>query len=287
MTKLILIGTGTPNPDPYRMGPSVGILYKSKMYVFDVGTGIIRRLNQIAYQLDGFKINQITHAFITHLHSDHTLGLSDLLLTPWVLGRKEPLNLYGPRGLKDMVSHIKAAYQVDIHERIHGLEKANESGIQIKVTEIEPGTIINEDIKIEALPVNHGNFEAYAYKITTPDKIIVISGDTAPCDAMVEFSKGCDILVHEVYYAEGLKSRSEQWQKYHSNVHTSAIELGKLAQIVQPKKLVLYHQLFMQEMILDTDMTKNNQIYKDKILNEIQLAYNGSTVYGEDLMIIE
>lgn len=287
MTKVILIGTGTPNPDPFRSGPCVGIYANNKMYLFDFGTGLVRNLNKIAHQLEGFKINQLQHAFLTHLHSDHTLGLADLMLTPWILGRQNPLKLYGPKGTKDMADHIYQAYQVDLQQRINGLEKANPTGCQTQVSEIKPGVIYKDEITVEAIAVPHGDFESYAYKVTTHDKVIVISGDTAPSETLIERSKGCDILVHEVYYAEGLKTRSPQWQLYHSSVHTSALELGDIASRVQPKTLVLYHQLFMQEDILDEDMTKNNLIYKDKILNEINIKYNGNIVYGEDLMILE
>lgn len=287
MTKVILIGTGTPNPDPFRAGPCVGIYTKGKMYLFDFGTGLIRNLNKIASQLEGFKINQLEHAFLTHLHSDHTLGLADLMLTPWILGRKVPLNIFGPHGIRNMADHLTEAYKIDLDQRINGLEKANPLGCQTNVTEISSGVIFNDGILVEAIPVRHGDFEAYAYKITTEDKVIVISGDTAPCETLIEASKGCDILVHEVYYTEGLKTRSPQWQLYHSSVHTSAVELGSIANEIIPKTLVLYHQLFMQEDILDEDMEENNIMYKDKILKEINLQYNGNVVYGEDLMIIE
>lgn len=280
MTNLVLIGTGTPNPDPYRSGPCVGIHHNNHLYLVDFGVGLIRQINKL-----GFNISHIHTAFLTHLHSDHTLGLSDLLITPWILGRKQPMQIYGPKGLSDMVYHTLEAFSVDIQERIHGLEKANTTGYQAEVTHISEGLIYNDEIKVEALRVPHGRFEAYAFKFIG-DQTIVVSGDTRPSKAFIDFAKGCDILVHEVYYAEGLKTRSPQWQAYHKNVHTSAIELGEIASEVQPRKLVLYHQLFMQETILDEDMTKNNAKYKEKILNEVKMHYNGDIVYGEDLMII-
>lgn len=280
MTKLILIGTGTPNPDPYRLGPCVGILHHDKLHLVDFGVGLIRQINKA-----GFDISQLTTAFLTHLHSDHTLGLSDLIMTPWILGRNEPLRLYGPKGLKEMAEHTTKAFEIDIHQRIHGLEKANTEGYKTDITHISEGLIFDEDIRVEAIRVPHGDFESYAFKFIG-DQTIVVSGDTAPSNKLIEFAKGCDMLVHEVYYTAGLQTRSPQWQKYHRAVHTSAIELGKIAAAVQPKKLVLYHQLFMQEQILDEDMTKNNEKYKEKILQEVKMNYNGHIIYGEDLMII-
>ncbi len=235
MANVILIGTGTPNPDPLRSGPCVAIEHNSKLYLVDFGVGLIRQINKL-----DIDISQIDTAFLTHLHSDHTLGLSDLILTPWILGRKEPLKLYGPKGLGDMSQHTLKAYELDINERINGLEKANTTGYQVKVTHIDEGLIYDDDIKVEAIRVPHGNFESYAFKFTT-DNVIVVSGDTAPSDKLTEFAMNCDILVHEVYYTEGLKTRSSQWQQYHAAVHTSAVALGKIANLVQPKKLVLYH----------------------------------------------
>jgi len=280
MAQLVLIGTGTPNPDPYRSGPCAGVVHNNKLYLVDFGVGLIRQINKL-----GFDVSQVDTAFLTHLHSDHTLGLSDLILTPWILGRNKPLKLYGPKGLKDMCDYTTKAFELDIQERIHGLEKANTSGYKTQVTHITEGLVYDEDIKVEAIKVPHGNFESYAFKFTS-DNVIVISGDTAPSKKLVEFSKGCDILVHEVYYTKGLETRSDQWRKYHSSVHTSAEALGQMADIIQPKKLVLYHQLFMQEDILNEDMSKNNELYREKILNEIGMYYNGHIIYGEDLMVV-
>lgn len=280
MAYVALIGTGTPNPDPFRSGPCVGVVHKDKVYLVDFGVGLIRQINKL-----GFDVSQLNTAFLTHLHSDHTLGLSDLILTPWILGRHTPLELYGPKGLKAMCDHTIKAFELDIKERINGLEKANTTGYMTQVTHIEEGVIYKDDIKVEALRVPHGNFEAYAFKFTS-DNVIVISGDTAPSKKLEEFSKDCDILVHEVYYTKGLETRSDQWKQYHSSVHTSALALGQMADRIKPKKLVLYHQLFMQEDILNDDMSKNNELYREKILNEIQMYYNGTIVYGEDLMIV-
>ncbi|MCH4887327.1 MBL fold metallo-hydrolase [Acidaminobacter sp. JC074] len=280
MTQVVLIGTGTPNPDPNRSGPCVGVDHNGKLYIVDFGVGLIRRINAA-----GYNISEIDTAFLTHLHSDHTLGLSDLIITPWILGRRAPLKLFGPKGTDDMAAYLLKAYERDIHERIHGLEKANTEGYKVRVEDLHEGIIYDGDIKVEAILVPHGNLEAYAFKFTG-DQTIVISGDTAPSKKLIDFASGCDILVHEVYYAGGLKTRSPQWQKYHSSVHTSGLELGKIAQSIQPKKLVLYHQLFMQEHILDEDMDKNNEIYKEKILDEIRENFTGHIIYGEDLMII-
>lgn len=287
MTKIILLGTGTPNPDPFRAGPCIAILVDKNIYLIDFGTGLVRRWNKISKIIKNFDIRNFKTAFLTHLHSDHTLGFADLIFTPWILGRTEPLSIYGPKGLSNMANHITKAYEIDINQRVNGFEKANTTGYKVLVNEISSGIIYTDNlITVEAFPVIHGNFEAYGYKFTTKDKVIVISGDTSPSKKLIEIAKNCDVLIHEAYYANGLKTRSEKWQKYHSSVHTSGIELGHIASEVKPKKLVLYHQLFMQENILLDDMAKNDKFFKEKIINEIKENFNGKIHYGNDLDII-
>ena len=73
---------------------------------------------------------------------------------------------------------------------------------------------------VEAFPVSHGTLESYGFKFTTPDKVIVISGDTAPLEIVAQKAEGCDILLHEVEYTAGLSAREPKWQKYHQEVHT-------------------------------------------------------------------
>ena len=170
ITKIILLGTGTPNADPNRSGPSVAIIVNEFPYIIDFGPGIVRRASAA-----GLKMSKLTKAFLTHLHSDHTVGLSDLIFSPWVLGRDNPLEIYVPRGIKAMADHISLAYQADIKERIDGLEPANLEGYKLKIYEFETGLFFSDsNISVEAFPVKHGLWKAYGLKFYTPDKVIVI-----------------------------------------------------------------------------------------------------------------
>jgi len=263
---IVLLGTGTPNAEPERSGPSIAIIVNNIPYIVDFGPGVIRQA-----AATGLKVENLKIAFLTHLHSDHTIGYPDLILTPWVLGRDELINVFGPKGLKKMTGYILSAYQEDIKERVLGLEPANDRGYRVEVTEIEPGIFYEDsNVKVEVFPVNHGSLEAFGYKFFTPDKTIVISGDTAPSEKLVEFYKGCDILIHEVYSVEGLKTRPPEWQEYHKNVHTSSYELAEIASQVQPKLLVLYHQLLWG-------------ITEEELILEIKEKYDGEVVSGKDL----
>lgn len=290
-TKVVVLGTGTPNADPDRSGPCVAVIVGENSYLVDFGPGLVRRAAQAYRQgIDALKVSNLKRAFLTHLHSDHSGGYSDLILSPWVLERNEPLKVFGPKGLNDMTTHILAAYSADINERIFGLEQANKEGIKVEVDEISPREIYKDEfVTVEAIPVIHGSFESYAYKFKTPDKIVVISGDTSPCENLINAAKDCDILVHEVYYTQGVHSRSPQWKKYHTSVHTSAIELGEIASKIKPNLLVMYHQLYMIDTINGNDSELSNKIeeVEKEIMKEVRENYKGNVISAKDLGVYE
>lgn len=287
-TSVILLGTGTPNPVPERSGPAVAIVVGDRSYLVDAGTGIVRQAAK-AQQL-GFpalEASQLTTAFITHLHSDHTLGMADLILTPWVLERTTPLRLFGPAGLKSMVDHTLSAYEADIQARRYGLEQANEMGNQVNVSEISEGLVYEDDrVKAEAFRVDHPPFEAYGYRFTTPDRVIVISGDTCYNENLIQWARGCDILIHEVISATGVQARDPKWKKYHLRVHTTSRDLGRIAAQVQPGRLVLYHQLFMPSP--DANGHMPTEVEREaQILEDIRESWTGPVQSARDLDIIE
>lgn len=271
-TQIVLLGTGTPNADPERSGPSVAIVVNDTPYLVDLGPGVVRRA-AAAHQagIAGLAVERLNRAFLTHLHSDHTVGYADLLLTPWVLERAEPSNVYGPMGLEHMTEHVLAAYREDIRERLEGLEPANTTGHKAIAHEIKPGLAYQDtNVRVEAFPVRHGSWTAFGFKFHTPDRTIVISGDTAPTETIVEQSRGCDILIHEVYSAVRFQTIPPAWQRYHAKVHTSSHELTQIAGQARPGLLVLYHQLFWGTS-------------EKALLDEIQERYGGPVVSGRDL----
>ncbi len=231
-----------------------------------------------AYHVKGmtaFAMEKLTRLFITHLHPDHTNGLPGLIIGPWVLDRVEPLHIYGPRGTQQLIDGILAAYETGIAE--HRDELAPMAGaLIVKVTEIEEGEIYrDEDLTVEAFRVSHGTLDAFGFRFTSADKVIVHSGDTCPVQAMIYYAKGCDILVHEVYHAGGLYVRPPKWQNYHKSVHTSGTELGRIAREIRPKRLVLNHQLIWGDHTAD------------ELLAEIQAEYDGEVLFGRDFDLFE
>ena len=276
--KLVILGTGTPVADPERSGPAVAIIKSNKSYLVDVGAGIVRRAAaaSIKHNIPSLSARYLNAAFLTHLHSDHTVGLPDLIFSPWVLGRKQPLKLYGPVGTKNMASHQLQAYEEDIRMRLDGLERASPDGYKVETSEIlKGGTVLEtETIKIEAIPVLHGSWkQAYGFVFSDGNKKIVISGDARPSPALIQAAEDADILVHEVYSLEGYKTLPKEPQTYHASFHTSTYELAEIAKQTKPKLLVLYHQLYWG--FSDEDL-----------MREIREAgYKGEVISASDLDI--
>jgi ribonuclease Z len=278
ITKVVFLGTGNPSPDPQRSGNSIAIVINNKKsYIVDFGPGLVRQAAALSPKFGGkieaLAVENLKTAFLTHLHSDHTTGYPDLILTPWVMGRDEPLEVYGPEGIREMTIHILEAYKEDIRVRLYGIEPANNQGWRVNAHEIKEGIVYkDDDVTVEAFLVEHGSWpEAYGFRFTTPDRTIAISGDTRPCKNLVEKCMGVDILIHEVYSYEGLKERTPFWQKYHPQFHTSTRELAEIACQIKPKLLILYHQLW------DTP--------DEQLIMEIKELYSGKVVSAKDLDI--
>jgi ribonuclease BN (tRNA processing enzyme) len=221
-------------------------------------------------------VNGPAALFITHLHSDHTLGYPDVIFTSWVMGRNKPLEAYGPHGLQEMTDHIIAAWKEDIDVRTNGLEHEASNGYAVHVHEIAPGIVYDSGgVRITAIPVLHGSWkEAYGYRIDTPDRSIVLSGDTRPSPALEAAARGVDILIHEVYPEGAGRAGAKptpEWLRYSHEFHTSDVELGRLAAAANPKMLVLYH--------FAAQATAGNSV-----VAAIQRAgYHGRVVVGKDL----
>ena len=276
-TQVVLLGTGNPNPEPDRFGPSVAIVVDKTPYVIDCGPGVVRRASAAVKKgVDGLNSVFLNRLFITHLHSDHTSGYPDFLLTPAVLERRGPLLVFGPTGTKNMDYHIRQAYLQDFKIRIFGLELGDSTSYKTEVTEIKEGIIYRDSfVTVKAIKVPHGGWEeSYAFKFTTPDRVIVVSGDCTFSEKLMEESKGCDILIHEVFSEDGWSRRPSKWKTYHKNFHTSTSQLATLANYAKPKKLVLYHQLLWDSS-------------EEKLMKEISSKYSGEVIYGRDLDIIQ
>jgi ribonuclease Z len=275
-TRVIMLGSGTPNADPDHSGPAVAIVVDNVSYIVDAGAGVVRRAAAAEKQDSAPALNasRLHTVFLTHLHSDHTIGLPDIMLTPWVLERTVPLQVYGPPGTTSLIEHLSLAYAEDVDIRLHGGEPSNKTGYKTIAHDVKAGVVYADSlVTVTAFDVSHGKWpHAFGYRFQTPDRTIVISGDTRPSQAVVDACNGCDVLIHEVYSAERFQKRTKDWQAYHSTYHTSTIELADIATRARPKLLVLYHQLYWG----DTDAD---------LLRQVRSGYDGRVESGRDLAV--
>jgi ribonuclease BN (tRNA processing enzyme) len=272
-TQVIMLGSGSPNADPDRSGPAEAVLVNGHAYLVDAGVGIVRRAAAAARMgYPELRAARLDRVFITHLHTDHTLGYPDLIFTPWVLGRSRPLEAWGPRGLQAMTNDILAAWTKDIAVRTLGLEHSNLTGYKVDVHEIMPGEVYHDaNVTVTAFLVHHGNWDyAFGYKFVTADRTIVFSGDTSPVEAVARECDGCDLLFHEVYNRRGIELHHPKALPYYESFHTDAQQLARIATEAHPKLLVLYHQLF--EGLPESDL-----------LRQIRAGYKGAFVSSRDL----
>ncbi len=275
-TRVVILGTGTPVPDANRSGPGVAIVTNGEAYVFDAGGGMVKKAMQAwnKYDMPELYPQDIKYLFITHLHSDHIHDIAELSSHRW-WGRKQRLSVFGPRGLASYVDSMTDMLKVEADIRAAGTPEqlvTDRLGYMSEAHEIEEGVVFrNDDITVEAFAVPHGEIKpAFGYRVTTKDKVIVISGDTTYSDTLAEKAKGADILIHEVYSGDQLSQQSEFWQQYHGHSHTSGSQVAAVANIARPGLVVLYHILFFNASA-------------DDIVAEVKRDYEGEVVMANDL----
>lgn len=271
-TRVVLLGTGTPGPLPDRQGPATAIVVNDTAYLVDFGPGVVRRANGAFLDRDikALEPTKLRVAFVTHLHSDHTVGYADLIFTPWTIGRRVPLEIYGPKGLKAMTEHLLEAYRVDIDTRTNpeGNQRAFPEGHRVNAHEIGPGIVYkDENVTVTAFATKHA-MESYGYRFDAPDRSIVISGDTNPTQETIDACRGCDVLIHEAHSPAWLATRPVHFQQFSAKFHTTTEQLAELATKAKPRLLILYHHV---------------SISPEALYDEMLATYAGRFVVGRDL----
>jgi len=292
-TKVVLLGTGTPVPDPDRPGPATAIVVGDSAYLVDFGPGVVRRaeaavLDRGITQLEPGNLNV---AFVTHLHSDHTAGYSDLIFTGWTSGRSTPLEVYGPAGLNSMTEHILQAYRIDIETRTNpeGNQRAIADGWKVNAHEIKPGVIYKDaNVTVTAFATKHA-MQSYGYRFDTPDRSIVISGDTNPTEETIKACNGCDVLVHEAQMLELYAKMPERLHSFVTKYHTTTEQLAALATEAKPKLLVVYHTVAFRPGIAPPKFLSSLtgagafRSTAEVLQEELSSRYSGQFVIGRDL----
>jgi ribonuclease BN (tRNA processing enzyme) len=279
--QVVMLGTGTPRPDPSRSGPSTAIIANGMPYLIDFGPGVVRQASA-AFERGvtalGFGGLNIRRAFLTHMHSDHTLGYPDLIFTPWVMGRREPLEVYGPEGIQAMTDHVLSAWQIDIEGRTNGINRHNQTGYRVNAHEISPGLIhADANVKVTAFRVQHEEMaNSFGFRFEGPNRVVVISGDTAPTPSLIEHSRGCDVLIHEAYAMATFHRVSQRSQEFRRRHHTSTVELAQIANEVKPGILVVYHRSNAGAGAASPDQ-------EEVLLDELKRDYKGPVFAARDL----
>lgn len=276
---VILLGTGAgPLINLERYGASTLIIAGDEVLLFDCGRGATFRLQET-----GISLGRVDKLFLTHLHSDHVVQLPDLLLTPWAFARssggprKLPLRVWGPAGTRDMMDHMQQAFAYDIHVRRDIDERFSAEGIKVVSRDIEQGTVYeNNGVKVTAFLVDHGPVKpAFGYRVDYRGRSVALSGDTRFSENLIRFSKGADVLIHEVVDPEiwAQARKTKEGQAFADKIiahHVSPEQAGEVFSRVKPRLAVYSHAAYTPQLIPKTRKT-----------------YAGPLELGEDLMTIE
>jgi ribonuclease Z len=276
----ILLGTGVPIPNPDRATACTAVIAGDRVFLVDTGRNCVVPMDQAG-------IRDIAGVFYTHYHSDHFIGLGEILLNFGIDGIDRSIPIRGPAGAKEVVDGIVAAYRLDLDYRItHHGEKFSNKIMQPTVTEHEPGVVYDEQgLKVTMFPVCHQPIEpAVGYRFEFQDKVLVVSGDTNVCPEFAEGARGADLLISEVENAQIFSgalavarstnnTRQLEMIQEGMEYHAESLALARMAQEVGVKKLALTH-LFPS--IPPTDQAEA------QFIRGMSDLYDGPIIVGRD-----
>jgi ribonuclease Z len=272
--RVTLLGTGAPPPVVDRFGPSTLVEVGAEKFIFDAGRGAMQRLHQLK-----IPFAEITGIFLTHHHSDHVVGFTDLWLTGWIgrpWGKREvPLRVWGPEGTKQMMEYLPKAFFVDIRVRSKSYPP---EGVKLEAEEIREGIVYaHEGVKVSTFEVDHGGEElpAFGYRVDYRGRSAVLSGDTTFNENLIHHANRTDLLVHEVTAAAGNPAENAAQLKRIASNHTTPQQAGEVFARVDPKLAVYNHLLLF------------GGARAEDLVPATRKNYSGSLVVGEDLMSIE
>lgn len=276
--EVITLGTGFPSPLMKRFGPATLVKAGKEVLLFDAGRGASQRLWQTRTPMGA-----INGLFITHLHSDHIVGIPDVWLTGWLPSpfglRKSPMRVWGPKGTKAMMEGLEKAYEWDIETRIADQKLAREP-VSIVTTEIEEGVIYNQNgVKVTAFEVDHGALikPCFGYRVDYDGRSVVISGDTKFSENLIKYATGTDLLIHQAAMAKDELLEKSVAFRYIIDHHTKPEEVGTVFARTKPKMAALYH------IVLLTDGKIPAPTEAD-VAERAKTKYQGPMVIAEDLM---
>ncbi|MGH7824837.1 MAG: MBL fold metallo-hydrolase [Candidatus Binatia bacterium] len=272
--RVTLLGTGAPPPMLDRFGPSTLVEVGTEKFIFDAGRGAMQRLHQLQIPFAA-----VTGIFLTHHHSDHIVGFTDLWLTGWIgrpWGKRGvPLKVWGPEGTKQMMEHLPKAFFVDIRVRSKNYPT---DGVKLEAEEIKEGLVYNKNgVKVSTFEVDHGGEElpAFGYRVDYRGRSAVLSGDTTFNENLIRHAQGADLLVHEVTAVAGSAAESPEQLKRIASNHTTPEQAGDVFARVNPKLAVYNHLLLF------------GGARAEELIPATRKSYSGPLLVGEDLLRIE
>jgi len=270
--RVTLLGTGSgPRAFVDKAGISTLVEAGGERFLFDAGRGFMQRLVQA-----GFPMNAVSKLFLTHLHSDHVIGVPDLMLTPWSAApeRKVPLEVWGPDGTRDMMRHLNQAFAFDIHMRRDVDESFSPDGIKTIAHDIKPGKVYEKNgVTVTGFLVSHGLVKpSYGYRVDYAGRSVALSGDTSPDDNLVAACKGVDVLIHEAIDLDVLRRLVPDKPRMDAIVarHTTPEQAANIFSKVSPRLAVFSHSPGTAAIVEQT-----------------RRSYAGRVEMGEDLMVID
>lgn len=279
--KVTLLGTGTPQLNPRRMSYSTLIEAGNQVLMFDAG-----RAAMLQAKKSGANLKNLNKLFLTHLHSDHVIGIPDVWLTGFLAPsfRATPMKVWGPEGTKNLTAGLRQAYDFDVNIRIAQYGGKRPEGMEFETTEVHDGFVYeNNGVKVTAFEVQHtGPKTAYGYKIDYNGRSVVLSGDTIYDENVIKHAKGVDLLVHQVAYAPQEAVESNKVVARILSLHTQAHQVAEVFALTEPKLAVLSHIVVFKSK--GPDLSPEGEA---RMMEVVRQHYSGPVTLGQDLMAFE
>jgi ribonuclease BN (tRNA processing enzyme) len=275
--QLVLLGTGGgPTPKALRAAPSMALMIGGQLHIIDAGNGVARQA-----ALAGLPLKNLAHVWITHLHNDHVADAFTLPWLAWSGALTTPVMVHGPRGMKQMARDWLRFARVDIETRMAD-EGRPDLRKMISVAEVAPGVQLDSaGLKVTAARVEHPPlFDSFAYRFDWAGKSVVWSGDTRPCQALIDLARGADYLVQEVMYLPAMErliaseSNAPTLRAHLLASHTLAEQAGEIAAAAGVKTLVLSH------FVPGGDASVTDDMWQAAAAK----AFPGKIIVGRDLL---
>jgi ribonuclease Z len=273
--RVVVLGSGTPAPSRTQAGTAILVQAGNDNLLFDCGRGCTTRLGQYEPRL----LPRIDRLFLTHLHSDHVVGIPDLWLNGWTQGRNAPLRIWGPAGTGQMMDGLRQAYAADLSYRLSDGVPASDAGLRPAVTIVRRDGVVyrNGDLTVTAFAVRHGGIPAFGYRIDRGALSVLISGDTTATPNLARHGKDVDVALLEVaspmmadYVRRSFAPRqAEQILSFHPSVDMAAAAFAA----IKPRLGVYYH-------------TVSGDAADAALIDATAGAYSGRVEVSRDLMEI-